>query len=182
MIKGIIIGMLLYSLLITIVTIYKDFSHDYEVVTLDVIMAGIPMWIFLIFLIFTPERTYNLIKSRKKRKPKNSKYISKVVKKIINVYKKNNGYWQNVYFDIERNRSYNREYYDGWFELMIKDKRYKRLNYKFKWLMVFQNKETLEELKKHLSIVNKDELDGNFYNKIPKSITLYKIKGDEVNV
>ena len=91
---GILIGMLIYSFILTLVTIYKDNSSYFMVGDLDVIVAGPLMWVILIIGYLFVRPFYTLIKEKNKNKKskvykqKSKKYIQKVVKKVVNNYAK----------------------------------------------------------------------------------------------
>lgn len=78
MIKGIIIGLLIYSFINTIVVIYKDCSRYFIVEALDCIVAGPFLWIIMFFIkIFNINFEKQL---NKNPKPKNKAKIKRIVK------------------------------------------------------------------------------------------------------
>lgn len=167
MIKGILIGMLIYSFILTVVTIYKDNSGYFIVDTIDVIAAGPFAW--LLMLIFTIVRAViSAIIPKDKRQskkreyvPKNSAYIERITKKIVRIYKKVKvKQWHEVnYFSFEhRSVFYNYNNVEGWNILMVKKPRYEGINRKFESLMYNQKEDVVKELEKYFVPVTKEYL------------------------
>lgn len=78
MIKGIIIGLLIYSFINTVIVIYKDCSSYFIVEALDFIVAGPFLWIIMFFIkIFNINFEKQL---NKNPKPKNKAKIKRIVK------------------------------------------------------------------------------------------------------
>ena len=152
MLYTVLITVFIYSLILTIVTLYKDSSGYYMADDIDIITAGPVCWIIaLIILMLKP-----FFKNRKKKqyKPRSSKYIQKTVKKIITIYQKNlkkRGY-ESDYIDFSMYRGeFNVNDIEGWDALMVKRARYEFINNRFERLMWYQKEETVEELKKYFS-------------------------------
>jgi hypothetical protein len=151
---SVIFAILIYSLILTIVILYKDSSGYYTVDDIDIVTAGPVCWVlFFIVILLKP-----FFKNRKKKeyqyKPKSTKYIQKTVKKVITIYRKNlqkQGY-EPDYIDFSIHRGeFNVNEVEGWDVLMVKKARYEVLNKHFSSLMWHQKEETVEELKKYFS-------------------------------
>jgi hypothetical protein len=183
MLKGIIIGILIYSLILTVVMLYKDNSGYFMVEMIDIIVAGPVAWVLSLigYVIIKPLcKIYKKNKGDKKKEYKNkdSKYISRVVKKIVRNYadKKNH----NDYFHFCYMRGSDYDEYTGWYDLLVKRPRYERLNKKFKRLMTYQKEETVSELVKYFDVVTEDMMrqdDCNeYYIEEYKDRGLYRLK------
>ncbi len=150
----VIITILIYSLILTIVTLYKDASGYYTADDIDIITAGPVCWVVaLIFVVLKPFLK-NRTGKKKEYKLKSSKYIQKTVKKIVTVYRKNlqkRGY-EPDYIDFSiHSGEFNVNDIEGWDVLMVKSPIYESLNNRFERLMWHQKEETVEELKKYFS-------------------------------
>lgn len=142
---GALIGVLIYSAILTIVTIYKDNSGYFIVSNLDIIVAGPVIWIMILIgtvvsLIYKPK------KKEQKYKPKSQKEIEKIVSKIMKRYLKKH---RDVYISLDY--GFNDEYgrYDGWRALMVRKPSAEWLDKKFESLIINQHKETVAELMKY---------------------------------
>lgn len=167
MIKGILIGILIYSFILTVVTIYKDNSGYFTVDTIDVIAAGPFAWLLmLIFTIIRAVISAIIPKDKRQSKkreyvPKNSAYIERVTKKIVRIYKKVEVKQRHEvnYFSFEhRSVFYNYNNVEGWNKLMVKNPRYEGINRKFESLMYNQKEDVVKELEKYFVPVTKEYL------------------------
>lgn len=161
---GAIIGILVYSLILTIITIYQDQSSYFVVEVLDFIMAGPFGWLLLGILPIIQFLYKRFFKGREKKekriKVRNQKYIAKVVKKIVKNYR--NSSYNSDYIDF--NKSFTADYSDdivGYDELLVNRARNERLNIKFKSLMRHQKDETVNELLKYFHKVTEKEMEGD---------------------
>lgn len=180
-IKTVICTVVIYSLILTIVNIYKDESSYHEADELDVFTSGIVMWVFLIFTkIFEKplSKLYNKYKHRP-YKVKSQKYIAKIVKKIIKNAKKDE-YKRAEYYSLKNYSTlYNKEWL-GYSDFTVKKSKNERLNKIFIQLCSHQTEEIINELKKYLipateEIMKKDEC-GEWFIRENKDEELYKIK------
>ena len=155
---SIIITVLVYSLILTIVTFYKDSSSYYIIGTLDIIVSGPICWImYLILLLIRP-----LIKNHKPKpySPKSTKYIEKIVSKIIKNYRRHCDYME--YFDFSfRQGEFNCNDIEGWGRLLVNQPLYEQLNRKFERLMYNQNKETLPILEAYFREFTKQDINDD---------------------
>lgn len=157
-VSGFVFAILIYSFVLTVVTVYKDLSHYYIVEPIDVIFAGPIAWMLaLILFLLRPVYKLHKDRSQNKEKPyprKDASYIKKVVKKIVRNYlrKKEHGDYFN--FNCMMGSGYGE--YSGWYTLFVKKPRYERLNEQFKNLMIHQKEETITELKNHFVKVTKE--------------------------
>lgn len=184
---GALIGIMIYSFILTIVTLYKDNSGYFIVSTLDIIMAGPFGWFLLFIINFILRPIYCLIFKEKnkeyKHKNKSQSCIKRVVKNIVKNYSKKK--YHNDYFNL--NEWFDDYYgdYKGYESLVVKKARNEWLNNKFIMLMKYQKEETLEELKKYFIVVNetimKNDKCDEYYIKKYKDKGLYKLKCQETN-
>lgn len=154
--QGFLIGIFIYSFILTIVLFYKDNSSYYDVEIIDLIVSGPITWVLLLIFYIIRSLIKLLPKKEKPKKPykrKDKKYIAKVVKKIVKIYrtKKNNNEY--ISFDIRMECDYS---YSGWGFLMVKKPINERINNKFETLMYKQKEETIEELKKYFIKLTKE--------------------------
>jgi hypothetical protein len=185
MIKGILIGILIYSFILTVVALYKDSSSYFMLEVIDVIAAGPVCWILdlsciIIKKIFGKKIQAHLHeKQRRPYVPKTKKYIQKTVKKIVSIYKKSK---RKYYFDFKLMQSFDCDIIEGWKGLLIKKPRNERINNKFSKLMYHQDDDTIEELKNYFNIMTVEEMkevDSYRIDKyINKNLPIYKIKED----
>lgn len=186
MIKGILIGILIYSFILTMVALYRDnsrYSH-FTIEKTDAIMIGPICWLLVLFcviikILFGKKiEAYSDKKQRRPYVPKTKKYIQKTVKKIISIYKKSK---EKNYFDFKLIGS-EFDYYiiKGWKDLLVKKTRNERINNKFSKLMYHQDNDTIEELKNYFDIVTIEEMkEMDCYEidrYIEKNLPIYKIK------
>lgn len=152
---GFIIAILIYSLLITLATIYMDNSGYYILGDLNIIIAGPVLWIYsLLLIIFRMplKKIYNKWHNRKKEyKKKDNKYIEKIVLKIIKNYKKKN---YDDYFDFNKMTDDPYCCYSGWESLLIKKEKNESLNKKFSRLMSNQKEDVINILNKYSVVAN----------------------------
>ena len=183
---GAFIGIMIYSLILTITILYKDNSSYFSVDTLDIIIAGPFAWFFLFVCSFVLRPIYTLFfKNRKNDKKyeyknKNKKYIKRIVKKIVKNYA--NKKYHKDYFKLDKWLDDYDGDYEGYESLVVKKARNEWLNKKFILLMKYQKDETLEELKKYFMLVTEDVMKkdkcNEYYIKKYKDKELYKLKED----
>ena len=166
MILGIIIGVTIYSAILTVLTLYQDNSGYFAVETLDILMAGHVMWT-LIGILYIVKMIYKrLPKKRKGQKeyvPKSDKYIKNTVKRIVKNYSKQK-YHDDVFDFTMMSGAYNCNDIEGWERLLVKKAMNERINNKFKGLMYYCDKEkTTEEIKKYFIRVTEEYMkEHNF--------------------
>lgn len=181
MLKGIIIGILIYSFILTIVTFYKDSSSYFIVEILDIIIAGPVCWILcLIFFLISP-LINSISKTKKEYVPKSDKYITKIVKKIIKNYKKNLKYTEYINFNLYSGE-FNVNDIEGWKRLLVTKASNEWVNKKFETLMFKQKESVLPFLTPYFILMTEEELikddcDAFFIkNVIENNIQIYKLK------
>ena len=157
----IIITILIYSLILTIVTLYKDSSGYYIVETLDIIIAGPVCWILCLILFLIKPIIKPLMKKRevKPYSPKSKKYIERVVSKVVKNYRKHSIYDELFDFSF-RQGEFNCNDIEGWGRLLVNKPINERLNNKFKQLMYNQKNENLAELTKYFDVVTREMLEA----------------------
>lgn len=159
MLKGIIIGMLIYSLILTIVLVYEDNSSYFTIESLDIIVAGPFAWILMIVLgvirIFC-KKFHKTNTKEKEYKKKDIKYIQKIVKKIVRNYK--NSSYSEDYIDFNKSQDFEGSGVEGYSTIICSHWLNEHLNKNFRTLMIFQKEETIEELKKYFHQVTEDEM------------------------
>lgn len=180
---GFLIGILLYSFILTIVIVYKDISSYFSLEIIDIIIAGPIAWILVLIMYFIIQPLYKLYnknntKTPPKYKKKNKKYIDKVVKKIVKNY--SNKKYHNDYFDFTHILGSDYNEYSGWEDLLVKKPKYERLNNKFKKLMYHQETDTIAVLITYFDLVteeimNQDNCD-TYYIAQYKNKNLYKLR------
>lgn len=180
MLLVVLITILIYSLILTIVTLYKDSSGYYTVDDIDIITAGPVCWVVaLIFMVLKPFFK-NRIGKKEEYKIKSSKYIQKTVKKIITIYRKNLQKWgyEPDYIDFSiHSGKFNVNEIEGWDVLMVKRARYEFINNRFERLMCHQKEETVKELKKYFS----EAKDYDGYHESPVYVVNMKNNDIEEN-
>lgn len=165
MIKGFILGIFIYSLILTIVTLYKDNSEYFSVEDLDIIVAGPVAWILILFFILIKKvlKTVNYTPKKKQRKERDLKYITKVVRKIVKNYSKKK--YHSDFFDFNMCFGvFNCNDIEGWKKLEVLRARNERINKKFDDLMHKQHDETVLELKKYFVKVNENTMRAMGYS------------------
>ena len=88
--QGFLIGVFIYSFILTIVLLYKDNSSYYDVETIDLIVSGPITWVLMLIFYIIRSILKLIPKKEKPKKPykkKDKKYIAKVVKKIVKIYR-----------------------------------------------------------------------------------------------
>ena len=163
---GILIGILIYSLILSIITLYKDNSSYFIVETLDIIIAGPCLWIIMLILaIIRP--IYRHFYKEKESTPyesKSDKYIEKIVRKIVKIYKKHQSY-DDIFDFTMFSGEYNCNDIEGWKALLIKKARYERLNRKFKSLMWNSDKDrTIAILKPYFTKITEQFMKDHNYD------------------
>ncbi len=163
----ILITISIYSLILTIATLYKDQSGYYMVDDLDIILAGPVCWALMLLLAFMKLLGIKLKFKDRKYVKKNRGYIAKVVKKVIKNYLKHSHHDYNDYIDFTMMhcRTDNVNDVEGWDILLIKKARYEGLNRKFERLMFNQKEDTIEELKKYAIQVTKEIMEKDNLSK-----------------
>lgn len=157
----VIITILIYSLILTIVTLYKDNSGYFTVDTLDIIVAGPVCWILCLVLFLIKPIIKPLIKKHKSKSysRKSKKYIERVVSKIIKNYKKHSSYDELFDFSFKRGE-FNCNDIEGWGRLLVNRPINEQLNRKFECLMYNQKDDTLAELIKYFDVVTREMLEA----------------------
>ena len=161
----IIITILIYSLILTIVTVYKDNSSYYMVETIDVIIAGPVCWILCLVLYLIKPIIKPIVEKHKNTpyKVKSKKYIEQVVSKIVKNYIKHSNYDELFDFSF-RQGEFNCNDIEGWGRLLVNRPINERLNHKFEHLMYNQKDDTLVELIKYFDVVTREMLENGDYN------------------
>ena len=161
----IIITILIYSLILTIVTLYKDSSGYYMVETLDIIIAGPVCWILCLILFLIKPIVKPLMNKRKVKpySPKSKKYIERIIHKVIKNYKKHSKYEELFDFSF-RQGEFNCNDIEGWGRLLVNRPIHEQLNRKFERLMYNQKDDTLAELTKYFDVVTREMLENGDYN------------------
>ena len=161
----IIITILIYSLILTIVTLYKDSSGYYMVETLDIIIAGPVCWILCLVLFLIKPIIKPIVEKHKNTpyKVKSKKHIERVISKIVKNYKKHSRYDELFDFSF-RQGEFNCNDIEGWGRLLVNRPIYERLNRKFERLMYNQKDDTLVELIKYFDVVTREMLENGDYN------------------
>lgn len=80
----VIITILIYSLILTIITLYKDSSSYYIVETIDIIIAGPVCWIVCLILFLIKPIVKPLMKKRKVKpySPKSKNILNELLVKL----------------------------------------------------------------------------------------------------
>lgn len=167
----VIITILIYSLILTIVTIYKDNSGYYEIGVADIIVAGPICWIMLLVLFLIKPIIKPLMKNHKSKpySPKSEKYIKCVVSKIIKNYKKHRNYTE--YFDFSfRQGQFNVNDVEGWGRLIINRSYYGGLNKKYERLMFNQKEDVLPILLTYFNAFTKDDINDDTPYEVKQSL------------
>lgn len=161
----VIITILIYSLILTIVTLYKDSSGYYMVETLDIIIAGPVCWILCLILFLIKPIVKPLMNKRKVKpySPKSKKYIERIIHKVIKNYKKHSKYEELFDFSF-RQGEFNCNDIEGWGRLLVNRPINEQLNRKFERLMYNQKDDTLAELTKYFDVVTREMLENGDYN------------------
>ena len=179
----VIITILIYSLILTIVTLYKDSSSYYIVETIDVIIAGPVCWIICLILFLIKPIVKPLMKKRKVKpySPKSKKYIEQIVSKIVKNYRKHSNYDELFDFSFKQGE-FNCNDIEGWGRLLVNRPINEQLNRKFEHLMYNQKDDTLVELIKYFDVVTREMLEAGDYNQyfiddtIHRKHPTYKLK------
>lgn len=171
----IIITILIYSLILTIVTLYKDNSSYYTVEPLDIIVAGPICWILCLILFLIKQIIKPITKKHKVKSysPKSKKYIEQVVSKIVKNYRKHSKYDELFDFSFKQGE-FNCNDIEGWGRLIVNKPINERLNRKFEMLMYNQKDDTLVELIKYFDVVTREMLETGDYNQYFIDITMHR--------
>lgn len=193
MILGILIGICIYSLILIIITLYRDGSSYFFTYKSDVLIAGPVMWVYL-FLYALVYFSYLFLKRRGLIKPKEKKQqaysqekVKKIIQKVIQVYLKDMEKRTYVdYFDLSLHSKIDYNVTEGWDNLLIKKPKYERLNRKFERLMWYQKEETLDILTTYFDLLTKEEVMAELGDWYAMDYMkdghpgIYRIKGAEV--
>lgn len=193
MILGILIGICIYSLILTVITLYRDSSSYFFTYKSDVLIAGPVMWVYLFLyaLFYFPYlflKGSGLIKPKeKKQKNYSQEKVKKIIQKVIQVYQKDMEKRTYVdYFDLSLHSKIDYNMTEGWDNLLIKKPKYERLNRQFERLMWYQKEETLAILTTYFDLLTKEEVMAELgdwyamdYMKDGRP-GIYRIKGAEV--
>ena len=167
----IIITVLVYSLILTIVECYKDWSGYYETSLLDIIVAGPVAWLLVgVLYIFS----LTGIKFKSKTKTYTPKEIKKTVNKVVSVYRKRK--YQSEYFNLDLMDCYDYVDIDGWEDLMTKSPKYEWLNRDFERIMLYQEKVGKKELLNYFEELSDSEYEELQLHCCCYDKPLYKIK------
>ena len=179
----IIITILIYSLILTIVTVYKDNSSYYIIDTIDIITAGPVCWILCLLLFLIKPIIKPIVEKHKNTpyKVKSKKYTERVVSKIVKNYIKHSRYDELFDFSF-RQGEFNCNDIEGWGRLLVNKPINERLNHKFESLMYYQKEDTLVELLKYFDVVTREMLEAGDYNQyfidntMHRKYPIYKLK------
>ena len=182
MLKGFLLGILIYSLIQTVFCLYKNNSGYFIIQGIDFILAGPVSWLLIMILwVLSPLYPYfkKFLKKRE-QKPLSQKEIERTVRKIVSIYRKHNK--TTNYFDFTAH-SHRSEYdsweciIEGWEMLMERNYKFERVNNKFQKIMWNQKEEGIKELEKYFVPISEEELDSLDLYKPPKDdLKIYKIK------
>lgn len=146
--ETIIVTILIYSLILTLATIYQDNSSYYTVETLDIIIAGPVCWALLIFVLVArciykklPIDIRHKIENKpKKKKSYSENKIRKIVSKVIKRDKKyrNKIHDDGYYVTLDRKSDIHNSYIYGWGFFIKRDEFSESLNKKFEYVMYDQ--------------------------------------------
>ena len=161
----VIITILIYSLILTVATLYQDNSSYYMVETLDIIIAGPVCWILCLILYLIKPISKPIIEKHENTpyKVKSKKYIEQVVSKVVKNYIKHSSYDELFDFSF-RQGEFNCNDIEGWGRLLVNRPIHERLNRKFERLMYNQKDDTLSELIKYFDVVTREMLENGDYN------------------
>lgn len=180
MLKGIVIGIFVYSLILTVLTLYQNSSSYFEVEWLDVIMAGPCMWILMpLFMIsaFFYQKYFKKKHKEKAYKKKDARYIEKIVRKIVKKYKKSP--YHSDYIDFRIRQDYDGDGIEGYDCLLQKKARNEHLNNRFQSLMLYQEEDTIKELEKYFNRVTEEDMikagDDKYFISSHKNHIFYKL-------
>ena len=171
----IIITILIYSLILTIVTLYKDNSSYYIIGVIDIIVAGPVCWILCLLLCLIKPIIKPIVEKHKNTpyKAKSKKYIERVISKIVKNYRKHSNYDELFDFSF-RQGEFNCNDIEGWGRLLVNKPINERLNRKFEHLMYHQKNDTLVELIKYFDVVTKEMLENGDYNQYFINDTMHR--------
>lgn len=159
--KAVIITILIYSAVLTAVSVYKDSSSYFRMDELDAITGGPVMWLLLLVIAVFRPFTAGRKKKEKSYIPKSEAYIAKTVEKIIKHYRSQKASY-GCYIDLSfRSGEFNCNDIEGWSWLEVNSPKYERLNRQFENLMFNDFERTAEELKKHLTRVDETYMKAN---------------------
>ncbi len=178
---GVIIGMLIYSFIMTIATLYKDFSSYFTIEVLDIILAGPFIWVLFLIIsiikVFYKKYHKNKEPKKKEYKMKSQKYIQKIVKRIVRNYRKKS--YTDYYIDFTKMRSYDGGEIEGYEVILVKKAMNERINNKFQTLMFHQEEDTIQELLKYFHKVTEEEMKkddcNDYFISLNKTKIFYKV-------
>ena len=166
--SGVIVGILIYSTILTILTVYKDNSSYFIVSTLDVVMAGPVCWVTILLLHLTGKVYVRIRKKAGKEKPKqyrpkSQKKIEKIVRKVVQEFKKKNDASE-LYFDFRCKDGDDYGNYEGYDMLLVKNPVHERLNNQFMRLLWNQTEEVHKELSKYFEPLTEERMMEDEYD------------------
>lgn len=167
MLSGIVIGILIYSLILSAITIYKDNSSYFIVEPLDIIIAGPFLWVLMgiLYIIRPFYRRFHREKKPAQYKTKSDKYIKKVVSRIVRKYKTQR-YHDDIFDFTMICGEYNCNDIEGWTALLVKQASNEHLNRKFEALMWGPDKDrTIAELKTYAIPVTEQYMNEHNFDK-----------------
>lgn len=178
-----VLAILIYSLILTVVTLYKNNSGYYLVDTIDIIVAGPVCWILclILFLIKPIVKPLREKREAKTYSPKSKRYIERIVSKVVKNYRKHRRYEELFDFSFKHGE-FNCNDVEGWGRLLVNRPLNERLNNKFENLMYHQKDDTLAELIKYFDTVTKEMLEAEDYDQYFINATMrrryptYKLK------
>lgn len=181
MIKGIIIGILIYSAILTIFLLYKDNSSYFMIDTLDAILGGPVCWAVVVGtrLIGFVFEAFHIEFEEKKYKPKSETEIRKIASKIISIYEKNRNVeeYGHDFFCLTKYKDYDNCEIGGWKNLMIEKPRYEHINDKFICIMLYQKDDVIPVLRELTCPVTSEFLKKQYHSEYFISEIEDKING-----
>ena len=161
---GFLLGIVLYSLLLTVFVFYKDNSGYFIVNELDVILAGPVAWLIcLLLFLFSPVIKKFFSSRVKKPKVFSKSKIKKTVKKVMFYYQKSAAHYSDPdYFDLSSHSGHFYGMISGWDDLLIKNWKRDELNKQFTSMMWNQKEEVMEELLPYFRTLSDEEINELF--------------------
>lgn len=181
MLLGLVIGILIYSVILTAVVLYKNSSSYFMVEVLDIVVAGPVCW-----LLFVIAAICQAVRGNRPKKFKSSyksvRYINKVVKNVIRNYSRLHRD-DDEYFDLNRMTGrYQADDICGWEDLLVNRASHEFINNKFKSLMMHQKDATLKAVTKYFvpvteSVMTDDHCTEDFIRMVfDYNIKLFKLR------
>ena len=158
--EQVLITILIYSTLLTILFIYKDFSnYSVENSYADLILAGPVCWVLVVLVnllhVFKPVREF--FDKFLKRDPKD--FTVKKAERIvyfITLIAKRDKWRPDAWFNIDTDYEFKQDYF-CWNDLMVKKFPYEMLNKRFNRLMRKQHHLGKAALLKYMTPITKDD-------------------------